>query len=133
MKLYIGLDWSENKHELAGVDEYALVKLWNDFLTSAGIVSSGSAFAALSHAASRAAGLDLDERQLSILAGKGSGSACRCIPDGFAEWVAGTNDGHSYARQVAPPDHWDIRIFTVIRVLHKGLGPSNKATWSPKT
>ncbi len=100
--------------QLAGINENASVESWNDFPASAGIASSASGFAALSLAASKAAGLDLDERQLSILARKGSGSACRSIPDGFVEWVAGTNDGDSYARQVAPPDHWDIRIFTVI-------------------
>jgi diphosphomevalonate decarboxylase len=99
---------------LAGIDERAIVESSNDFPASAGIASSASAFASLSLAASEAAGLNLDERQLSILARKGSGSACRSIPDGFVEWSSGTGDSDSYAHQIAPPDHWDIKITTVI-------------------
>lgn len=99
---------------LAGVTHRAAVESHNSFPASAGIASSSSAFAALSLAASRAAGLQLDERQLSVLARKGSGSACRSIPGGFVEWVAGTGDETSYARQIAPPEHWDLRITTVI-------------------
>lgn len=99
---------------LAGINHRAVVESHNDFPASAGIASSASAFAALSVAASKAAGLNLDERQLSILARKGSGSACRSIPGGFVEWVAGTDDETSYARQIAPAGHWDVRIITVI-------------------
>jgi len=99
---------------LAGVTRRAIVESGNDFPASAGIASSASAFAALSLAASRAAGLDLDERQLSVLARKGSGSACRSIPGGFVEWAAGSDDETSYACQIAPPEHWDLRITTVI-------------------
>ena len=99
---------------LARISHCAVVESHNDFPASAGIASSASAFAALSLAASRAAGLDLDERQLSVLARKGSGSACRSIPDGFVEWVAGSDDETSYARQIAPPGHWDLRVVTVI-------------------
>jgi diphosphomevalonate decarboxylase len=99
---------------LAGIDSRALVASHNDFPASAGIASSASAFAALSLAASQAASLNLDERQLSILARKGSGSASRSIPGGFVEWEAGDSDETSYARQIAPPAHWDLRITTVI-------------------
>ena len=99
---------------LAGRGERARVESVNDFPMAAGMASSASAFAALSLAASRAAGLDLDERALSILARKGSGSACRSIPAGFARWYAGVGDETSFAAQVAPPDHWDLRVTTVI-------------------
>jgi diphosphomevalonate decarboxylase len=100
--------------QLAGITTRAKVESWNDFPASAGIASSASAFAALSLAASRAAGLSLTERELSILARKGSGSACRSIPDGFVEFVAGSTDETAYARQLFPPEHWDLRIITVI-------------------
>jgi diphosphomevalonate decarboxylase len=100
--------------QLAGIAARARVESHNDFPAVAGIASSASAFAALSLAASRAAGLTLNERELSILARKGSGSACRSIPDGFAEWVAGDSDDSSFARQIAPPGHWDLRITTVV-------------------
>ncbi len=92
----------------AGIDEFALVESQNNFPTGAGIASSASGFAALSLAASRAAGLELNERELSRLARIGSGSACRSIPGGFVEWQAGTNDSDSFAYSIASPDYWDI-------------------------
>jgi diphosphomevalonate decarboxylase len=99
---------------LASAGQRAVVESHNNFPASAGIASSASAFAALSLAAAKAAGLDLDERQLSILARKGSGSACRSIPGGFVEWEAGDSDETSFARQIAPASHWDLRVTTVI-------------------
>jgi diphosphomevalonate decarboxylase len=99
---------------LAGLTHRAVVASKNDFPASVGMASSASAFAALSLAATRAAGLELDEKRLSILARKGSGSACRSIPDGFVAWTAGSDDGSSFAYQIAPPDHWDLRIVSVL-------------------
>jgi diphosphomevalonate decarboxylase len=93
---------------MAGIDISALVESQNNFPTGAGIASSASGFAALALAASRAAGLELDERDLSRLARTGSGSACRSIPAGFVEWQAGTNDEDSYAYTLASPKHWDL-------------------------
>src|SRR2546430_12111688 len=52
---------------------------------STGLSSSASGFAALTVAGAKAAGLKLSEKELSILARQGSGSACRSIPDGFVE------------------------------------------------
>lgn len=100
--------------ELASAGQRAVVESHNNFPASAGIASSASAFAALSLAAAKAAGLDLDERQLSILARKGSGSACRSISGGFVEWEAGDSDETSFARQIAPASHWALKITTVI-------------------
>lgn len=100
---------------LAGMDTWAKVETANNFPQGAGFASSASGFAALTLAATRAAGLgDLDEKALSRLARVGSGSACRSIPGGFVEWLAGMNDATSYAVQVAPPDHWDIRDVAVV-------------------
>lgn len=99
---------------LAGIEQRAVIESSNDFPASAGIASSSSAFAALTLSATRAAGLDLDQKQLSILARKGSGSACRSIHGGFVEWTAGRSDETSYAQQIAPPEHWDIGVTTVV-------------------
>lgn len=99
---------------LAGENTKAIVKTENSFPESVGIASSASGFAALTAAAAGALGLDLDERELSILARLGSGSACRSIPDGFVEWVSGDDSESSFAKQIAPPDHWDISIVTVV-------------------
>jgi diphosphomevalonate decarboxylase len=89
----------------------------------AGIASSASAFAALALAASKAAGLDLDEGALSRLARTGSGSACRSVPGGFVEWLADGCDPDSGAVSIAPPDHWDLcDCVAIISQEHKPTG-----------
>jgi len=100
--------------QMAGVSTRAVVTTENTFPESVGIASSASGFAALSVAAAAALGMDLSEKELSILARLGSGSACRSIPAGFVEWEAGVDSDSSFAKQVAPPDHWDVSIVTVI-------------------
>lgn len=92
----------------AGIRTRALVVSKNNFPTAAGIASSASGFAALACAASDAAGLKANSRQLSIFARMGSGSACRSVLGGFVEWKMGNRkDGSdSYAVQVAPASHW---------------------------
>ena len=94
--------------QLAGISTFARVVSQNNFPTGVGLASSASGFAALSLAASRASGLELDEIDLSRLARIGSGSACRSVPSGFVEWQAGNNNTDSYAHSIAPPNHWDL-------------------------
>jgi diphosphomevalonate decarboxylase len=86
----------------------------NNFPSSTGLSSSSSGFAALTVAASSAAGLKLSQKELSVLARQGSGSACRSIPDGFTEWLDGETDTTSYAVSIAPPEHWDIVDLVVV-------------------
>lgn len=100
--------------EMAGVSTRAVVTTENTFPESVGIASSASGFAALSVAAAAALELNLTEKELSILARLGSGSACRSIPSGFVEWEAGVDSNSSFARQIAPPEHWEVSIVTVI-------------------
>ena len=108
---------------LAGFPTHALVVSENNFPMGAGIASSASAFAALALASSRAAGLNLSERDLSRLARTGSGSACRSIPGGFVEWQAGSTDVDSYAFSIAPADHWDLcDCIAIISQTHKPTG-----------
>jgi diphosphomevalonate decarboxylase len=99
---------------VAGVQTHALIKTRNTFPASTGFASSASGFAALSLAASAALGLQPSERELSILARRGSGSACRSIPAGFAEWQAGTISEDSYATQLAPETHWELADVAVL-------------------
>jgi diphosphomevalonate decarboxylase len=110
---------------LVRIDTRARVMSRNSFPTGAGIASSASGFAALTVAACAAAGLELDERALTILARQGSGSACRSIPAGFVEWhTADTSEG-SYAEQIAPPDHWGLcDLIAVVQMEHKKVGSS---------
>ncbi len=108
---------------LAGLHLFALLESNNNFPTGTGIATSGSAFAALALAASKAAGLDLDKAALSRLARRSSGSACRSIPGGFVEWTAGAGDADSYAVSFAPPEHWDLAdCIAVISTEHKPTG-----------
>jgi len=102
---------------LARIEDRAKVATENDFPTATGLSSSASGFAALTLAAAKAAGLSLTEKELSILARQGSGSACRSIPDGFVEWVDGGTSETSYAVSLYPPDYWDIA--DVIAVVSK--------------
>lgn len=100
--------------KMAGIKKHARVVSKNNFPMGTGLSSSASAFAALSLAGSKAAGLNLTEKELSILARQGSGSACRSIPDGFVEWLDGDTSDSSYAVSLHPTNHWDIRDVVAI-------------------
>ena len=111
--------------EIASVDTRVRVASQNNFPMGAGIASSASAFAALTVAAAHAAGLSLDEKQLTILARQGSGSACRSVPSGFVEWHYGEVSDDSFAETIAPTDHWDIRdLIAITQTEHKAVGSS---------
>ena len=89
-------------------------RIVNTVPTAAGLASSASGFAALASAASYAAGLNLSPRNLSILARKGSGSACRSIYGGLVLWNAGTSDETSYAEPIETPEELQLAMVTVI-------------------
>lgn len=97
---------------LAGSTVKARVETDNTFPTGAGLASSASGFAALAKAASTAYGLELDDRELSMLARDGSGSAARSIFGGFVRWQRGeAADGNdSFAEPVFPATHWPLRV-----------------------
>lgn len=104
----------------AGVAWKAKVESANTFPAGTGLASSASGFAALTVAAAAALKLDLSERELSALARRGSGSACRSIPAGFVEWRAGGGDSDSYAETIAPPEHWAlVDLIAVVSSGHK--------------
>jgi len=103
--------------EMARIKDRAKVASKNNFPTAAGLASSASGFAALSLAGTRAAGMNLGLKELSMLARRGSGSATRSCQGGFVEWLRGEKlDGSdSYAIQIAPPEHWpEFRMITTI-------------------
>jgi diphosphomevalonate decarboxylase len=107
---------------LSGIDDRAQVVTGSNFPIGTGLASSASGFAALSMAATRAAGLELEEGGLSRLARLGSGSACRSVPAGFTLWD-GNTDETSFARQVAPPEYWDLRdVIAVVSDEQKPVG-----------
>lgn len=94
--------------QMSAGKDFAEIRSANNFPSSAGIASSASAFAALALAGARAYDLDLSQQELSRLARRGSGSACRSIPAGFVEWLPGKTDLDSYAVSIAQPQHWDL-------------------------
>ena len=113
----------------AGINIFANVISKNNFPKGAGMASSASGFAALTAAGAAAAGLDLSEKELSILARLGSGSACRSIPDGIIEWKAGDKSENSYARSLYPVEYWDIRdVIAVIGDKDKKVSSSEGHT-----
>lgn len=111
--------------KLADIDQKAKVVSNNNFPTGTGLSSSASGFAALTMAAVTAAGLDLSEKELSILARQGSGSACRSIPSGFVEWLDGDTSDTSYATQIFAPTHWNIAdVVAVVSTSKKEVSTS---------
>lgn len=104
--------------KLAGIDQKAQIVSKNNFPSGTGLSSSASGFAALTLAASKAAGLNLSEKELSILARQGSGSACRSIPSGFVQWLDGNSSETSYAETIFPGDYWAIA--DVVAVVSEG-------------
>ena len=117
---------------MAGLRARARVISENSFPTDAGLASSSSGFAALSLAASKAAGLELSQRELSILARFGSGSACRSVPGGFCEWEAGTSSQESFARQIAHPENWDLRdVIAIVSRARKRVGSTEGHSRAP--
>ncbi|XP_042741845.1 diphosphomevalonate decarboxylase isoform X2 [Lagopus leucura] len=77
----------------------------NNFPTAAGLASSAAGYACLVSALARLYGV---EGELSEVARRGSGSACRSMLGGFVQWHRGERlDGRdSVAQQLAPETHW---------------------------
>ncbi len=95
---------------------FAEVISTNHVPTAAGFASSASGFAALAAATAKALQLRLTDKELSRFMRRGSGSACRSVYGGFVEWEKGAKgDGSdSFAVQIAPQDHWDLRVAAVV-------------------
>jgi len=95
-------------------DLFARVVSQNNFPKSTGLSSSGSGFAALTMAATKAIGLNLSQKELSILARQGSGTACRCVCGGFVEWRDGDASENSYSESFAESAQLPIRDLVAI-------------------
>jgi len=106
-----GLDRIRTK---AGRSECAKVVTKNTFPKGAGSAASASGFAALTLAGFAAFDILLTEKELTMFARLGSGSACRSIPDGFVVWQKGVDNESSFAYSLYPADYWDIRDVLVI-------------------
>ncbi|MDE1823111.1 MAG: diphosphomevalonate decarboxylase [Candidatus Micrarchaeota archaeon] len=107
----------------AGSADHVLVVSRNSFPTASGLASSASGTAALVYACSRALGLKLSAKELSIIARQGSGSSCRSILGGIVVWKKGRNaDGSdSYAKRIAKKEQWPdlIDIIAIVSTERK--------------
>lgn len=120
----------------AGISLPAEVATTNTVPTAAGLASSAAGFAALALAASRAAGLRLDQAQLSELARRGSGSAARSIFGGFCEMSAGDRpDGSdAVAHALLGEDAWNVRLCVAITAAgEKAIGSTAAMDLTAKT
>jgi diphosphomevalonate decarboxylase len=109
--------------KMVNINDKAEVTSENNFPAGAGIASSAAGFAALALSASKAAGLNLSESELSKLARRGSGSASRSIPSGFVEWQMGTSEADSFAFSIADVNHWNlVDCIAVVSSAHKKTG-----------
>lgn len=105
-KVYQFLDLVRKK---AQTDLFAEVTSYNHVPTAAGLASSASGMAALAGACNEALRLNLSNEELSALARRGSGSACRSIFGGFVEWEKGNSDSSSLAHQIES-NHWEDQL-----------------------
>lgn len=95
--------------ELPKLSEFGLhIVSENNFPTAAGLASSAAGFAALVAAIAKVYQLPHDMTEISKIARKGSGSACRSLFGGYVAWEMGSNEDGSDSRavEVAPLDHW---------------------------
>ncbi|MFZ5534630.1 MAG: diphosphomevalonate decarboxylase [Patescibacteria group bacterium] len=86
----------------------------NTFPKGAGSAASASGFAALMTAGFAAANVSLSQKELTLFARLGSGSACRSIPSGFVVWEKGTSHETSYAYSLYDENYWDLCDLLVI-------------------
>jgi len=101
---------------MAGINHKATVVSENNFPTGSGLASSASGFAALAMAASKAAGLELSQGQLSLLARQGSGSAARSIYGGYVEMFPGhkVDGSDSFAMKIKDEAEWPLSVVVCV-------------------
>jgi diphosphomevalonate decarboxylase len=87
-----------------------------NFPIAAGLASSASAFAAVTLAATRAAGRALDVDTLAMLAGRASGSAARSLFGGFVE-LRNVADG-IHCQTIREAEDWPLSV--VVAITEKG-------------
>lgn len=118
-------------------DSFFQINSVNNFPTAAGLASSASGFAALAKGLNKLCSLNLNVRELSILARRGSGSASRSILGGFNLWHRGVcaQGSDSYSEQLFKADHWpDLKIIiAVVRDKQKPISSSQAMQITAKT
>lgn len=110
---------------LAQVTDRIKIVSQSNFPPSTGLSSSASGFAALTLAVNKALRLNLTTKQLSSMARRGSGSACRCVNGGFVIWHSGSNHANSYSETLFPSNHWLLYdLVSIVSESKKEVGSS---------
>jgi len=102
---------------LFNINKHFIITTANSFPTAAGLASSSSGFAALAMALNKLCNLNLSHQELSVLARRGSGSACRSVYGGFMIWHQGQKpDGSDcFAEKIFDELHWpELRVLIVV-------------------
>ncbi|KAI6654858.1 Diphosphomevalonate decarboxylase [Oopsacas minuta] len=100
--------------QLSGRHERVWIESTNNFPTAAGLASSAAGFACLVYSLAQLFQLDCE---LSAIARRGSGSACRSMYGGFVEWKRGvlSNGEDSIAYQVFSEDYWpELQVLILV-------------------
>ena len=122
--------------QIYSFSEHFQIDSVNHVPTSAGFASSASGFAALAAAVNETKQLNLNRRELSILARNGSGSASRSIYGGFVEWIAGNDNASSFAQPIDEHPDIDLSILSVVintqtKKISSTVGMENSVKSSP--
>ncbi|XP_022909970.2 diphosphomevalonate decarboxylase [Onthophagus taurus] len=86
----------------------------NNFPTAAGLASSAAGYACLVFTLAKLYEID---GEISDVARRGSGSACRSIYGGWVRWHMGENEFgfDSIAKEIVPKSHWpEIRVIILV-------------------
>ncbi len=121
-------DIIEEARKKANIDAKALVVSHNNFPKGSGLASSASAGATLAFLLNKALELNMNERELSIMARKFSGSACRGIYGGIVLWHRGMSDDgtDSYSEQVLKKEEWSDLIDIIVLISEQEKKVSSK-------
>ncbi len=113
----------------ANADLKVMVVSKNTFPTASGLASSASGIATLVYTVNEALGTKLNQKELSIIARQGSGSACRSIFGGIVVWRKGhlTDGSDSYAEQVFDENYWPEIIDDIVVVSQKRKKVSSRS------
>ncbi|MCL4365508.1 diphosphomevalonate decarboxylase, partial [Candidatus Marsarchaeota archaeon] len=113
---------------ISKLDMNALIVSENNFPSSSGLASSASGGATLVFALSHALNLGLSQRDMSAIARRISGSACRSVYGGIVRWDMGlASDGSdSVAEQVVTERHWPelMDVITIVDPSKKKVSSS---------
>ncbi|XP_046657442.1 diphosphomevalonate decarboxylase-like [Daphnia pulicaria] len=105
----------------------------NNFPTKAGLASSASGYACLVFTLAQLYELESHQSELSALARRGSGSACRSLFGGFVRWFHDSQP--CIARPIAEAEHWpELRcLVAVVSNTSKSVGSTEGMRRSAET